>query len=80
VIGVVLMLVVAAAMLYPGMGKEFLPTFNEGSATISFASAPGTSLQQSNEVGEKRRRTAVEDSRSEIRRPPRRTAPSGTTM
>ena len=52
VIGVVIMLVVGAAMLYPSMGKEFLPTFNEGSATISFASAPGSSLKQSNEVGE----------------------------
>jgi len=51
VIGVVVMLVAGAAMLYPGMGKEFLPAFNEGSATISFASAPGTSLAQSNEVG-----------------------------
>jgi CzcA family heavy metal efflux pump len=45
-------MLVIALMLYPQMGKEFLPTFNEGSATISFASAPGTSLQQSNEVGE----------------------------
>ena len=53
VIGVVIILVLAAAMLYPGMGKEFLPTFNEGSATISFASAPGSSLKQSNEVGKK---------------------------
>jgi CzcA family heavy metal efflux pump len=53
VIGVVILLVTAAAMLYPGMGKEFLPTFNEGSATISFASAPGTSLKQSNEVGKR---------------------------
>lgn len=53
VIGTVILLVVAAAMLYPGMGKEFLPTFNEGSATISFASAPGSSLKQSNEVGKK---------------------------
>jgi CzcA family heavy metal efflux pump len=53
VIGVVVLLVVAAGMLYPGMGKEFLPTFNEGSATISFASAPGTSLKQSNLVGAK---------------------------
>ncbi len=51
VVGIVIMLVVAAGMLYPSMGKEFLPTFNEGSATISFASAPGTSLQQSNQVG-----------------------------
>ena len=53
VLGSVLTLLLAAAMLYPGMGKEFLPTFNEGSATISFASAPGSSLKQSNEVGKK---------------------------
>ncbi|RPJ35179.1 MAG: efflux RND transporter permease subunit [Verrucomicrobiaceae bacterium] len=53
VIAVVLVLVAGAAMLYPGMGKEFLPSFNEGSATISFASAPGSSLRQSNEVGKK---------------------------
>ncbi len=45
-------LLIASFMLYPMMGKEFLPTFNEGSATISLASAPGTSLAQSNEIGE----------------------------
>ena len=52
VIALVSMLLIAALMLYPKMGKEFLPAFNEGSATISFASPPGTSLQQSNEIGE----------------------------
>jgi Cu/Ag efflux pump CusA len=46
------MLLFASFMLYPMMGKEFLPTFNEGSATISLASAPGTSLAHSNEIGE----------------------------
>ena len=51
VVAVAILLVVAAGMLYPGMGKEFLPTFNEGSATISFASTPGTSLKQSNVIG-----------------------------
>lgn len=45
-------LLAGALALYPMMGKDFLPTFNEGSATISLASAPGTSLQQSNEIGE----------------------------
>jgi CzcA family heavy metal efflux pump len=52
VIGLVSLMLAGALMLYPMMGKEFLPTFNEGSATISLASAPGTSLQQSNEIGE----------------------------
>lgn len=46
------MLLAGALVLYPLMGKDFLPTFNEGSATISLASAPGTALQQSNEIGE----------------------------
>lgn len=45
-------LLIASLMLYPRMGKEFLPAFNEGSATISLAGAPGTSLAHSNEIGE----------------------------
>jgi CzcA family heavy metal efflux pump len=52
VLGITGVLLAAALMLYPMMGKDFLPAFNEGSATISFASAPGTSLQQSNEIGD----------------------------
>ena len=45
-------MLIGALVLYPLMGKNFLPPFNEGSATISLASAPGTSLAQANETGE----------------------------
>ncbi len=60
VVAVVAIAMVAAFSLYPRMGKEFLPAFNEGSATISFASAPGTSLRQSNEVGDAGTRLLLE--------------------
>jgi len=52
VLGATLVLVVGAFSLYPMMGKEFLPEFNEGTATINILSAPGTSLKQSNRIGE----------------------------
>jgi CzcA family heavy metal efflux pump len=51
-LGLVVIPVAGAVALFPQLGREFLPAFNEGSATISLASAPGTSLNQANEIGE----------------------------
>ena len=51
VMGVTLILMSGSFALFPMMGREFLPAFNEGTATINLLSAPGTSLEQSNRVG-----------------------------
>ena len=43
---------VAAFMLYPKMGKDFLPAFKEETALIAVTSAPGTSLEEMNRISD----------------------------
>lgn len=52
VIAISAALVVGSFSLFPAMGKQFLPEFNEGTATINILSAPGTALSQSNRIGQ----------------------------
>jgi Cu/Ag efflux pump CusA len=41
-----------AVLLFPFMGREFLPPFNEGALNINASLPPGSSLQESNRIGQ----------------------------
>ncbi|MHA3773076.1 efflux RND transporter permease subunit [Verrucomicrobiota bacterium sgz303538] len=51
-LGMVGMLVIGAFLLYPRMGKDFLPSFREETALISMTAAPGTSLDETNRIAD----------------------------
>jgi Cu/Ag efflux pump CusA len=42
---------VISLLLIPGIGRSFLPEFNEGTLNVGMATMPGTSLEESNELG-----------------------------
>ncbi len=46
-----LLLLIAAIFVLTGLGRSFLPEFNEGSLVISAVSLPGISLEESNKIG-----------------------------
>jgi CzcA family heavy metal efflux pump len=51
VIALAALLAVAALALLPGLGRSFLPPFNEGSLTVSVVSPPGIPLADSDRLG-----------------------------
>lgn len=54
------LLVIAALAAIPFLGRAFLPEFNEGALTISAVSLPGTSLEESDQLGRLVEQTLLE--------------------
>ena len=52
VVGSAFAMFVAAVIAVAGMGRSFLPEFNEGALTISAVTVPGTTLIDSNALGD----------------------------
>ncbi|MBZ0109342.1 MAG: CusA/CzcA family heavy metal efflux RND transporter [Candidatus Scalindua rubra] len=51
VLGLSIVFFIIAGFLMFGLGRSFLPEFNEGTLTVSAVSMPGISLKESNKIG-----------------------------
>lgn len=52
VLGGTLALFIVSLFIFTGLGRSFLPAFNEGSLTINVATMPGVTLEESNHIGQ----------------------------
>lgn len=52
VLAIAFIMLIASFSLYPMMNKDFLPKFQEETALIAATSAPGTSLQEMNQIAD----------------------------
>ena len=51
---------ILAAVLFPFLGRGFLPSFNEGSFTVNVSALPGISLEMSDSIGRRAERLIKE--------------------
>ena len=70
IIVLTMVMLLGSLSLIPKMGRNFLPSFNEGTATIGLAAGPGISLNDSNEIGRKAEKImlSIPEVKSTVRR------------